>query len=164
MRLRSRLIRLAHAEPSLRKALLPILAAKTLKVYRFNARGRSERDLDNRNAGNLMGVVAHMDEFAGDWRIQAAAPNGIITEYEVAIEGPFGDYTAFVNGKPRGGRGNLFSVGRAEKEGMIWYSFPEGCDCWRVKRVGKVVSTEDLPQDWGRMGWVDQERTLDRLF
>jgi hypothetical protein len=165
MRLRSRLIRLAHAEPHLRKALLPILAKQSVTVYRFNAKGRPERDLDNRNAGNLMGVVAHMDKFADDYKIQFAAPKGTVTEYEVAVEGSFGPYTPFVSGRPRGGGpANLSSVGRGEKSGMIWYSFPEDCGCWRVKRVGKTVPVTDLPMDWGRMGWTDQERVLERMF
>ena len=109
---------------------MPVVQQKKLIVYRVDD---GKRGLANTNAGNILGVLNHL-EFCEDRMIAAGE---YLSIFEVEFDGCFGNYVSLVRGRLKVEDNLEQKVGISEKEGSIWYSFPEQAR-WNSRKLSSI--------------------------
>lgn len=85
-------------------------------------RAGSEEGLQSRNGASTQGLAAFLADADDPFSSVVAAKGQKLFVYAAKVDQPFGQYSTF-NNKNGGRPGD--AVGRREKHGGVWYSFPE---------------------------------------
>ena len=128
-------------------------SSTTFKVYRL---GRGASGLENKNAGNLDGLLTVLDRDSDGFHLGFKAwPNKVISVYEVICDLPFSSYVGFNQGQPDGGvyGSKPIHPGHVGKEDD-WFSFPKG-GAWAARHIKDVpvVQLDQLALKKGAAIW-----------